>query len=131
MPMQPIPIEGASIGPGAGSAPGFGPGSGLALGRSEAGSGFEVELEVFSGPLGLLLHLIESHQLDVLTVPLSDLADAYVAHLAANPVHPAQLAAPPRRRAPAAGGDPGARGRPAAGRGAARGDDRDADRGAS
>src|SRR5919106_4357164 len=82
MPMQPIPIEGASIGPGAG----FGPGSGLALGRSEAGSGFEVELEVFSGPLGLLLHLIESRQLDILTVPLADVADAYVEHLARHPV---------------------------------------------
>ena len=30
----------------------------------------------------LLLHLIESRQLDVLTVPLAELADAYVAHLA-------------------------------------------------
>jgi segregation and condensation protein A len=80
MPMQPIPIEGPPIGPG------------LPVGTAEAGSGFEVELEVFSGPLGLLLHLIESRQLDVLSVPLGDLANAYVAHLAANPVHPAQLA---------------------------------------
>ena len=53
---------------------------------------FEVELDVFSGPLGVLLHLIESRQLDVLTVPLAELADAYVAHLATNPVDPAHLA---------------------------------------
>jgi len=53
---------------------------------------FAVELEVFSGPLGVLLNLIESRQLDVLTVPLADLADAYVAHLATNPVDPPQLA---------------------------------------
>jgi len=59
---------------------------------SEAGPTFEVRLPTFSGPLAVLLHLIESRQLDVLTVPLADLADAYVAHLAENPVEPAQLA---------------------------------------
>lgn len=54
--------------------------------------GFELQLDVFSGPLDLLLHLIESRQLDVLTVPLAEMADAYVAHLANHPVAPAQLA---------------------------------------
>jgi segregation and condensation protein A len=53
---------------------------------------FEVQLPTFSGPLAVLLHLIESRQLDVLTVPLAELADAYVAHLAGHPVDPAQLA---------------------------------------
>jgi segregation and condensation protein A len=53
---------------------------------------FEVELASFSGPLAVLLHLIESRQLDVLTVPLAEVADAYVAHLAEHPVEPAQLA---------------------------------------
>lgn len=53
---------------------------------------FEVQLPTFSGPLAVLLHLIESRQLDVLTVPLAELADAYVAHLADHPVDPAQLA---------------------------------------
>jgi segregation and condensation protein A len=52
---------------------------------------FSVALSVFSGPLGLLLHLIESRQLDILTVPLADVADAYVEHLAQNPVDPAAL----------------------------------------
>lgn len=54
--------------------------------------GFEVQLGVFTGPLGVLLHLIESRQLDVLSVPLAELADGYVAHLATNPVDPAHLA---------------------------------------
>ena len=54
--------------------------------------GFEVQLPTFSGPLAVLLQLIESRQLDVLTVPLAELADAYVAHLAEQPVDPAQLA---------------------------------------
>jgi len=53
---------------------------------------FELQLDVFSGPLDLLLHLIESRQLDVATVPLAEMADAYVAHLANHPVAPAQLA---------------------------------------
>ncbi|HSM37742.1 MAG TPA: ScpA family protein [Candidatus Limnocylindrales bacterium] len=71
MQLQPIPIE-----PDASPAP----------------TGFELQLDVFSGPLDLLLHLIESRQLDVLTVPLAEMADAYVAHLANHPVAPAQLA---------------------------------------
>jgi segregation and condensation protein A len=54
--------------------------------------GFEVDLPVFSGPLAVLLHLIESRQLDILTVPLADLADGYMAHLATHPVDSNQLA---------------------------------------
>jgi segregation and condensation protein A len=52
---------------------------------------FSVALPVFEGPLGLLLHLIESRQLDILTVPLADVADAYVDHLACHPVDAAAL----------------------------------------
>jgi segregation and condensation protein A len=61
-------------------------------GVASADPAFEVQLPVFSGPLAVLLHLIESRQLDVLTVPLADLADAYVAHLASHPVDAGQLA---------------------------------------
>jgi segregation and condensation protein A len=52
---------------------------------------FSVALPMFDGPLGLLLHLIESRQLDVLTVPLADVADAYVEHLTEHPVDAAAL----------------------------------------
>jgi len=52
---------------------------------------FSLDLEVFSGPLGLLLYLIESRQLDVLTIPLAEVADAYVEHLARHPVDAADL----------------------------------------
>ena len=52
---------------------------------------FSVALPVFEGPLGLLLHLIDSRQLDILTVPLADVADAYVEHLASHPVDAAAL----------------------------------------
>ncbi|MEP7081362.1 MAG: segregation/condensation protein A [Chloroflexota bacterium] len=52
---------------------------------------FTVALPVFEGPLQLLLHLIESRELDVLSVPLAEVADAYVAHLARHPVDPVSL----------------------------------------
>jgi segregation and condensation protein A len=52
---------------------------------------FTLALPVFEGPLQLLLHLIESRQLDVLTVPLAGVADAYVEHLARHPVDAANL----------------------------------------
>ena len=52
---------------------------------------FAVRLEVFEGPLQLLLHLIESRQLDVLSVPLAEVADAYVEHLGRHPVDAANL----------------------------------------
>jgi segregation and condensation protein A len=41
-----------------------------------------VRVATFDGPLGLLLSLIEARQLDVLTVPLGSLADAYLDALA-------------------------------------------------
>lgn len=41
-----------------------------------------VRVAEFDGPLGLLLNLIEARQLDVLTVPLGGLADAYLDALA-------------------------------------------------
>lgn len=72
--MQPIAVE---------------PGDSVALPVGDAG--FSVDLPVFEGPLQLLLHLIESRQLDVLTVPLAEVADGYVAHLAGHPVDAANL----------------------------------------
>jgi segregation and condensation protein A len=72
--MQPIPIE---------------PGPGVAVPVGDAG--FTVALPVFEGPLQLLLHLIESRQLDILSVPLAEVADAYVEHLARHPVDAVNL----------------------------------------
>jgi segregation and condensation protein A len=77
MPLEPVPM--ASPEP-------------AAIAVSDVGADpFQVRLPVFSGPLALLLHLIESRQLEILTVPLAELADAYVAHLATNPVDARQL----------------------------------------
>jgi segregation and condensation protein A len=53
---------------------------------------FQLELPIFEGPLPLLLHLIETAELDILSVPLASVADAYVAYLATHPVDSANLA---------------------------------------
>jgi len=44
-----------------------------------------VQVATFDGPLGLLLTLIEQRQLDILTVPLGELAGAYLDALATLP----------------------------------------------
>lgn len=49
-----------------------------------------VSVEGFEGPLDLLLDLIEEQRLDILTVSLGDLADAYVARVRALPQLPAE-----------------------------------------
>ena len=51
-------------------------------GRRPDATTTHVRLPEFQGPLGLLLALIEARQLDVLTVPLGALADAYLDALA-------------------------------------------------
>jgi segregation and condensation protein A len=47
-------------------------------GRTDA---FVVELENFSGPFDLLLHLIAKHKMDVTEVALSKVTDEFVAHI--------------------------------------------------
>ncbi|MEO7294917.1 MAG: segregation/condensation protein A [Candidatus Limnocylindria bacterium] len=72
--MQPIAIE---------------PNAGIPVPMGD--TGFTLALPVFEGPLQLLLRLIESRQLDVLTVPLAEVADAYVEHLTRHPVDAVNL----------------------------------------
>ncbi|MCB9496091.1 MAG: segregation/condensation protein A [Fibrobacteria bacterium] len=40
-----------------------------------------VRLDVFDGPLDLLLYLVHSHELDPRTIPVSEIADQYIAFL--------------------------------------------------
>ena len=60
--------------------------------RAGGVEGFRARLARFEGPLQLLLTLVESRQLDLLTVPLGELADAYVGYLAEHEVEPRNLA---------------------------------------
>src|SRR5258705_9109235 len=47
--------------------------------REQAGPGFVVELEKFSGPLDLLLHLIHEDEVDITDLPISKIADQFLA----------------------------------------------------
>ena len=42
---------------------------------------YRVELDVFEGPLDLLLHLIRKHELDILDIPISFITKKYLAYL--------------------------------------------------
>ncbi len=43
--------------------------------------GYKVELDVFEGPLDLLLHLVRKHELDILDIPISFVTGRYLAYL--------------------------------------------------
>jgi len=53
---------------------------------------FEVSLEQFDGPLHLLLDLIESQELPITNVSLSQVTEAYLNHVNSTEVPPAELA---------------------------------------
>jgi segregation and condensation protein A len=62
-------------------------------GHADTNGSFQVRLEVFEGPLDLLLKLIERKQLDISKVALAEVADAFLQYLEAHPdMPPAPLA---------------------------------------
>ena len=44
---------------------------------------FQIKLDMFEGPLDLLLHLIREHQLDILDIPIAAITEEYLRYLAA------------------------------------------------
>lgn len=48
---------------------------------STGGVGYQVELDVFEGPLDLLLHLVKKHELDILDIPISFITEKYLGFL--------------------------------------------------
>jgi segregation and condensation protein A len=46
-----------------------------------SGSGYQVVLPTFEGPLDLLLHLIEQHELDIRDIPIAFVAQKYVEYI--------------------------------------------------
>ena len=46
-----------------------------------AQSPYSVELEVFEGPLDLLLHLVKKHELDIFDIPISFVTEKYLEYL--------------------------------------------------
>ena len=53
--------------------------------ESLAGEGraaiYSVALELFEGPLDLLLHLVRRHELDILDIPIAFVAEKYLEYL--------------------------------------------------
>src|SRR5690554_4333711 len=43
--------------------------------------GYSVELDVFEGPLDLLLHLVKKHELDIFDIPISFVTQKYLEYL--------------------------------------------------
>jgi segregation and condensation protein A len=48
---------------------------------SLAQDGYQVQLDVFEGPLDLLLHLVKKHELDIFDIPISFITEKYIAYL--------------------------------------------------
>ncbi len=42
---------------------------------------YEVTLDTFSGPLGLLLHLIQKHELNIYDIPIAQITEQYLGYL--------------------------------------------------
>lgn len=57
--------------------------SGMNAGPGSATAGFEVHLDVFSGPFDLLLALIAKHKLDITEIALSAVTDEFISHIRA------------------------------------------------
>jgi segregation and condensation protein A len=50
---------------------------------STSGDGYRVKLEVFEGPLDLLLYLIRRDEIDIYDIPISHITEQYLEHLKA------------------------------------------------
>ena len=48
---------------------------------SLAQDGYQVQLDVFEGPLDLLLHLVKKHELDIFDIPISFITEKYLEYL--------------------------------------------------
>ena len=44
-------------------------------------SEYSVQLEIFSGPLDLLLHLIKKHEVDIYDIPIARITKQYLEYL--------------------------------------------------
>src|SRR5215210_3348478 len=44
-------------------------------------AGYQVNLDVFEGPLDLLLHLVKKHELSILDIPISFVTEKYIEYL--------------------------------------------------
>ena len=57
------------------------PGSGAPTDRVDGVPAYRVQLPVFEGPLDLLLHLIQQHELDIFDIPIAFITQKYVEYV--------------------------------------------------
>lgn len=57
------------------------PGPSSALQGSDTGTPYAVKLPVFEGPLDLLLHLIRQNEVEIVDIPISEIAEQYLAYI--------------------------------------------------
>ncbi len=57
-------------------------GSGARTLATDIGMAFNVNLEVFRGPLDLLLYLVRKHEMEITEIPIAPIAEQFLAHLA-------------------------------------------------
>jgi segregation and condensation protein A len=55
--------------------------NGSPLAATETESGYLVSLPMFEGPLDLLLHLVQKHELDILNIPIAFITEKYTAYI--------------------------------------------------
>lgn len=46
-------------------------------------SGYTIKLEVFEGPLALLMHLIDKNEIDIYNIPIAKITEQYLEYLKA------------------------------------------------
>src|SRR5690606_6382090 len=56
-------------------------GSMLSSEDAAPGNAYHVALPIFAGPLDLLLHLIQQHELDIFDIPISFISKKYVEYI--------------------------------------------------
>jgi segregation and condensation protein A len=49
--------------------------------ETASGAGYKIELDVFEGPLDLLLHLVKKHELDIFDIPIAFITKRYLEYL--------------------------------------------------
>ena len=60
--------------------------------------GIPVKLQVFEGPLDLLLHLIEKNKIDIYDIPIVEITNQYMEYIKASDVYKRQILKPCRKK---------------------------------
>jgi segregation and condensation protein A len=77
-----VRVSGSHVGPGLSKAEPRGAEASEAESREAGtGGGYHVRLPMFEGPLDLLLHLIQKHELDIINIPIAFISEKYLEYI--------------------------------------------------